>query len=130
MAQNTCEGVRPWGRFEVLADEPEHKIKRLMVEPGQRLSLQRHRYRAEHWYVVCGRAMVTLGQVETPLESGETIDIPRGKWHRLKNRGDDRLVLIEIQTGDYFGEDDIERAADDYGRLRPDEQQAPRPVPG
>ena len=108
--------IRPWGRYDVLADETDHKVKRIVVHPGRRLSLQRHRRRAEHWYIVRGQAVVTLDAQEIPLASGQAIDIPQGMAHRILNVGHDDLVYIEVQTGDYFGEDDIERMSDDYGR--------------
>lgn len=110
------EDHRPWGYYQVLLDAPEHKVKRILVHPGQRLSLQRHSRRAEHWYVVAGRAKVTLDGRELELGALESVDIPRGTWHRIANPGDEPLVFIEVQTGDYFGEDDIERLEDDYGR--------------
>ncbi len=100
----------------MLADETDHKVKRIVVYPGQRLSLQRHRHRSEHWYVVSGQALVTLNDDSIPLSSGMAVDIPQGAWHRVQNPGSQDLVFIEVQTGEYFGEDDIERAEDDYGR--------------
>ena len=111
------EDRRPWGYYEVLSDRPDHKVKRMTVHPGQRLSLQRHKYRAEHWFIVKGRAVVTLNGADWPLESGGAVDIPAGSAHRVKNAGAENLVFVEIQTGGYFGEDDIERLEDDYGRL-------------
>ncbi|MBN1105324.1 MAG: phosphomannose isomerase type II C-terminal cupin domain [Deltaproteobacteria bacterium] len=116
MAGNQIEDHRPWGYFRVLADEEDHKVKRIVVYPGQRLSLQRHRKRAEHWFFVEGEAVVTRNEEEIPLRKGDHVDIPRGAWHRVKNPGKSNAVFIEVQTGDYFGEDDIERAEDDYGR--------------
>lgn len=110
--------VRPWGHYDVLADEKDHKVKRIVVHPGQRLSLQRHRRRAEHWYVVQGQAVVTLDSQNIPLDAGQAINVPRGTAHRILNGGLNDLVYIEVQTGDYFGEDDIERIDDDYGRAR------------
>ena len=110
------ENYRPWGFYEVLSDEPDHKLKRITVYPGKRLSLQRHRRRSEHWYVVQGSAVVTLDDKEIELEGGEAVDIPKGAAHRIKNAGTDNVVFVEVQTGDYFGEDDIERLEDDYGR--------------
>jgi mannose-6-phosphate isomerase-like protein (cupin superfamily) len=107
---------RPWGNYQVLEDSPSHKVKRITVTPGQRLSYQRHQQRAEHWYVVSGQASVTLEDVEHTIDVGHAIDIPRGSAHRVANRTEDPLVLIEVQVGDYFGEDDIERIEDDYGR--------------
>jgi len=107
---------RPWGKFTVLADEPDHKVKRITVNPGSRLSLQRHRRRQEHWLIVSGRALVTLDSNVVELNPGEAVDIPKKAVHRVENRGDKPVVFIEIQLGDYFGEDDIERLEDDYGR--------------
>ena len=107
---------RPWGNFTILADEPDHKVKRITVNPQARLSLQRHRKRQEHWLVVSGRALVTLDSDYFELGPGESVDIPRKAVHRVENRDSEPLVFIEIQLGDYFGEDDIERLEDDYGR--------------
>jgi mannose-6-phosphate isomerase len=107
---------RPWGFYEVLADEPDHKVKRITVYPAARLSFQRHKRRSEHWYIVHGDARVTLNDREIRLLGGDSIDIPAETAHRIKNNGADDLVYIEVQTGDYFGEDDIERLEDDYGR--------------
>jgi len=107
---------RPWGYYSVLADEPDHKVKRIVVHSGRRFSLQRHLKRDEHWYVVSGTGAATLDTDEVPLGPGSSLDVPRRTVHRLRNTGPDDLVFIEIQTGDYFGEDDIERMEDDYGR--------------
>ena len=108
---------RPWGFYTVLSDEPDHKVKRIVVYPGKRLSLQRHRHRSEHWHMVNGKALVTLNDKQIPLKKGESVDIPVGAAHRIKNIGTENLVFIEIQQGDYFGEDDIERLEDDFGRV-------------
>ena len=108
---------RPWGYYEVLSDAADHKVKRIIVNPGQRLSLQRHQHRAEHWFVIQGAGTVTLDERDISLRTGQAIDIARGAWHRIANQGPVDMAFIEIQTGDYFGEDDIERRADDYGRL-------------
>jgi mannose-6-phosphate isomerase len=108
---------RPWGFYEVLSDEVDHKVKRISVEPGKRLSLQRHKQRREHWFVVRGESVVTVGDKETKAVSGQAIDIPQGSFHRIANTGRERLVYIEVQLGSYFGEDDIERVEDDYGRI-------------
>jgi glycosyltransferase involved in cell wall biosynthesis len=115
---NECkrEDHRPWGFYEILSDRDDHKVKRITVYPGKRLSYQRHFRRSEHWYIVNGEAVVTLDGKEHLLKSGDAVDIPVGSWHRIKNAGANNLVFIEVQTGDYFGEDDIERAEDDYGR--------------
>lgn len=117
LSDNLGEGSeRPWGRYEVLSDEADHKVKRIVVSPGKRLSLQRHRRRAEHWVVVAGRGVVTRDGDDFELQEGESFDIPRGSAHRMANPGDAPLVFIEVQRGDYFGEDDIERLEDDFGR--------------
>ncbi len=107
---------RPWGSFTILADESDHKVKRIVVKPGQRLSLQRHKHRREHWLVVAGLALVTRNNHKIALGPGESVDIGQGDIHRVQNDGDSDVVFIEIQLGDYFGEDDIERLEDDYGR--------------
>ena len=108
---------RPWGNYTVLDDDaPDHKVKRLVVHPGKRLSYQRHFKRAEHWFIVSGTALVTLDGREIEVHAGEAIDIPLGAAHRIANEGDTDVVLIEVQHGTYFGEDDIERLEDDYGR--------------
>jgi glycosyltransferase involved in cell wall biosynthesis/quercetin dioxygenase-like cupin family protein len=117
LAERKREDHRPWGFYEILSDRDDHKVKRITVYTGKRLSYQRHFRRAEHWYVVSGEALATRDGVEYVLKSGEAIDIPVGSWHRIKNIGSENLVFIEVQTGDYFGEDDIERAEDDYGRV-------------
>jgi mannose-6-phosphate isomerase-like protein (cupin superfamily) len=110
------DNVRPWGFYENLADTDTHKVKRITVLPGKRLSLQRHLKRTEHWFVVSGSAVVTCGGREIALGPGGYTDIPRGESHRILNNGTGNLVFIEIQTGSYFGEDDIIRLEDDFGR--------------
>lgn len=107
---------RPWGEYVVLADEPDHKVKRITVLSGKRLSLQRHERRMEHWYFIQGAGLVTLDGDEIEVSAGSTIEIPQRGMHRIANPGTEPLVFIEIQRGDYFGEDDIERFEDDYGR--------------
>jgi mannose-6-phosphate isomerase-like protein (cupin superfamily) len=107
----------PWGFYEVLADKPDHKVKRITVYFGQRLSYQRHFRRSEHWYVLSGTAVVTQNGEDIERKPGQAVDLPVGTWHRIRNPGPDNLVFIQIQTGDYFEEDDIERAEDDYGRV-------------
>jgi mannose-6-phosphate isomerase-like protein (cupin superfamily) len=108
---------RPWGYYEVLADEDDHKVKRIIVYPGKRLSLQRHRHRMEHWFILRGAAVVTINLEEMHLNAGQSVDIPRGAAHRIENAGTENLAFMEVQTGSYFGEDDIERLQDDYGRI-------------
>jgi mannose-6-phosphate isomerase len=107
---------RPWGGFEVLDDADDHKVKRMVVHPGGRLSYQRHHRRAEHWFVVAGRGVVTLDGTTIEVHPGQAVDVPRGSAHRIANPGDGDLVFIEVQHGDSFGEDDIVRLEDDYGR--------------
>jgi mannose-6-phosphate isomerase len=110
------DSFRPWGRYEVLQDEPSHKVKCIYVTSGCRLSYQRHQKRQEHWFIVSGVATVTLdGQVLRKLP-GETVDVGVGVLHRIGNEGPEELVFVEVQTGTYFGEDDIERIEDDYSR--------------
>lgn len=107
---------RPWGFYEVLSDKSDHKVKRISVYAGKRLSLQRHKHRSEHWYVINGRGTVTMDGREILVGPGDCVDIPCGAVHRIKNTGPEIVVFIEVQTGDYFGEDDIERLEDDFGR--------------
>ncbi|MBW2330117.1 MAG: glycosyltransferase [Deltaproteobacteria bacterium] len=117
LKQTKREDHRPWGFYEILSDKSDYKAKRITVYPGQRLSYQRHFRRAEHWYVVCGNAVVTKNDQDVELAAGQAIDLPVETWHRVRNPGNKNLVFIEVQTGDYFGEDDIERSDDDYGRV-------------
>jgi mannose-1-phosphate guanylyltransferase / mannose-6-phosphate isomerase len=107
---------RPWGSYTVLEDADDCKVKRLTVKPGGILSLQRHQRRSEHWTVVQGTAKVRVGEEEFLLERNQSTFIPMGTLHRLENPGTETLHLIETQCGDYFGEDDIERLEDVYGR--------------
>jgi mannose-6-phosphate isomerase len=113
---STEDNCRPWGFYEVLSDQPDHKVKRITVYSGKRLSLQRHQRRSEHWHIVTGNAIMTLDDREIPMQAGDSIDIPQDSLHRIANPGRVDLVFIEIQRGDYFGEDDIERLEDDFGR--------------
>lgn len=107
---------RPWGSFTVLEDADDCKVKRLVVKPGGILSLQRHQYRSEHWTVISGQATVRLGDDERVYAPNEAVEIPVGTLHRLENHGTEDVHIIEVQTGSYFGEDDIERLEDVYGR--------------
>jgi mannose-1-phosphate guanylyltransferase / mannose-6-phosphate isomerase len=112
---------RPWGHYQSLDQGPRHQVKRIVVEPGQRLSLQNHAHRAEHWTVVDGVAEITVGPELGKLEvltvrPGEHVHIPTGHIHRMANRGGKPMTLIEVQSGEYLGEDDIVRFEDDYGR--------------
>ena len=108
---------RPWGYYQVLSDEADHKVKRIVVYPGKRLSLQRHSRRDEHWYLLRGEGIVTVGSEDLHVKKGQSVNIPRGTLHRMANSGIEPVMFIEVQTGDYFGEDDIERVEDDYGRV-------------
>jgi len=108
---------RPWGSFHILEEAPGYKVKRLTVKPGGRLSLQSHRHRGEHWTVVNGIATVTINQDVITLTRSQSADIPKGAVHRLENHHSDVLDVIEVQFGDYLGEDDITRYEDIYSRV-------------
>lgn len=117
VTENYSRETRPWGSFTILDESDTYKVKRIEVLPGKRLSYQRHSRRAEHWYVVHGTAKVTLNGVEILVSSGTAIDIACEDAHRVENPSENEsLVFIETQTGDYFGEDDIVRLEDDFGR--------------
>ncbi|MGH9769806.1 MAG: phosphomannose isomerase type II C-terminal cupin domain [Blastocatellia bacterium] len=107
---------RPWGNFNVLDEGTGYKVKRIEVLPGKRLSYQKHAQRAEHWFIVQGEAKVTLDGKEIFLNAGDYVDIPVGAAHRIENPGELKVIFIEVQRGDYLGEDDIVRLQDDYGR--------------
>ena len=107
---------RPWGRYEVLQEGANYKVKSIHVSPGKRLSYQRHQKRSEHWYVTQGNGEVTLDGKVQSISAGSIIQVPLGMLHRISNTGDTELIFIEVQTGTYFGEDDIERVEDDFGR--------------
>jgi mannose-6-phosphate isomerase len=109
---------RPWGNFTVLDEGAGYKVKRIVVWPGKRLSYQKHAQRAEHWMVVGGQAKVTLDGKDIILQLGEYVDIPVGAAHRIENPGSEDLIFIEVQRGDYLGEDDIVRLQDDFGRVQ------------
>ena len=108
---------RPWGMFEVLAEGEGYKVKRIEVKPGQRLSLQSHEKRSEHWVIVNGTALATVGEQQITLHPNQHIIIPMQTKHRIANPGDELLVFIEVQSGSYLGEDDITRYEDDYQRV-------------
>ena len=107
---------RPWGEFVILDDGPAAKVKRITVEPGQRLSYQSHDKRSEHWIVVEGTARVTIGDEVRLVSENQSVYIPLGAKHRMENPGKLPMVLIEVQTGAYLGEDDIVRYEDVYAR--------------
>jgi mannose-6-phosphate isomerase len=109
---------RPWGSYEVIAEGPGYKVKRLVVRPGHRLSLQMHQKRSEHWVIVAGEAIVTIGDDQSRLSTDQTAHIPPNALHRVANPGDVPLIFIEVQCGSYLGEDDITRVEDDYNRLK------------
>lgn len=110
--------TRPWGWFDVLDSGPFFKVKKILVKPQQKLSLQRHKYRSEHWVVVKGVAKVQCGSSEIVLKENQSTYIPIGELHCLSNPGPDDLEVIEVQSGAYLGEDDIERLGDSYGRIK------------
>lgn len=112
--------ARPWGSFIILDESRRHKVKRIEVLPGKRLSYQRHQHRDEHWFVIKGTAKITLNGDEILVSEGSSVEIAKGAAHRVENlNASESLVFIEIQTGTYFGEDDIERIEDDFGRIGP-----------
>jgi mannose-6-phosphate isomerase-like protein (cupin superfamily) len=108
---------RPWGWYETVSEVPGNKIKRIHISPGQQISLQKHRQRHEHWVVVLGSAHVTVGAQVLTLALGGHIDIAVGEVHRLANLTTGPVEIVEVQFGDYLGEDDIVRLSDDYGRV-------------
>lgn len=112
-----AEEIRPWGSFTVLEAEEKFKVKRIVVTPGKRLSLQKHHHRSEHWVVVAGSARVTVGQEQKLLHPNQSVYIPLGEIHRIENPGTIDLILIEVQYGEYTGEDDIVRIEDDFQRV-------------
>ncbi|MBU2785579.1 cupin domain-containing protein, partial [Acidithiobacillus ferriphilus] len=121
----TC--YRPWGSYTVLEEGDHFKIKRIVVKPKEKLSLQMHHHRSEHWIVVSGTALVHVGGEERLIMTNASTFIPAGETHRLSNPGVIDLHLIEVQSGAYLGEDDIVRFEDIYGRALPDAQSEPAP---
>ncbi len=115
----TQQAERPWGSYTVLAQGQSFKVKTIVVRPAQRLSYQTHARRAEHWFVVEGEGVLTLDGDQSQVRRGSAVDIAPGVAHRVTNTGGADLVFVEVQHGDYFGEDDILRLADDYGRGDP-----------
>ncbi len=110
------QSQRPWGHYEILSVGAAHKVKTIWVNPGKRLSYQRHEKRAEHWFIVQGDARITLNGDTFEMGAGDSMDIEIGDLHRIENIGSTDVIFIEVQTGTYFGEDDIERIEDDFGR--------------
>ncbi len=115
--KNIWESHRPWGHYKILEDTAERKVKTIFVEPGQRLSLQKHLHRSEYWLVASGAGLVQIGEKEIYLKAGNSVIIPKNTIHRVTNSGKKTLIFVEIQVGDYLEEDDIIRLDDDYGRL-------------
>jgi mannose-6-phosphate isomerase len=109
-------GERPWGSWQVLDEGPGFKVKRIVVKPHSRLSYQTHEHRAEHWVVVAGKASCVLEGETCYAGPGDCVEVPVGAAHRIMNDGDETLVIIEVQRGEYTEEDDIVRLEDDYGR--------------
>jgi mannose-6-phosphate isomerase len=107
---------RPWGSYTVLDEADGYKVKRIVVDPGQRLSYQLHHRRAEHWFIVSGAGTVVLDGNDVPVAAGDAVDVATRTAHRIWNTAERPLTFIEVQHGDYFGEDDIVRLDDDYGR--------------
>lgn len=118
LTENHATVHRPWGSFTVLTESPTFKVKKITIAPGARLSKQYHHRREEHWTVVKGTALVEIGNAEFTLVRGESTHIPKGSSHRLSNPKNDTLEIIEVQVGDYLGEDDIVRLEDAYGRAK------------
>ncbi|QYJ03972.1 phosphomannose isomerase type II C-terminal cupin domain [Nocardioides panacisoli] len=108
--------VRPWGSWQVLDEGDGFKVKRIVVEPGCRLSYQTHEHRAEHWTVVAGVATCVIDDEEKVLQIADSVNVAVGQAHRITNMHDEPLIIIEVQHGSYTGEDDIVRLSDDYGR--------------
>lgn len=109
---------RPWGRYFILDNNSGYKIKRIEVNPKARLSYQYHKKRAETWVIIQGKGIVTIEGKNQKISQGETIIIPVNSKHRIENTGKNKLIFIEVQTGTYFGEDDIIRIEDDYNRIK------------
>ena len=116
MTELLPEQIRAWGFYTILETQPLYQVKRHTVYPSKRNSYQRHQRRAEFWVVVQGVCHATINDVVREARAGEVIEVPLGAKHRWENKQDEDLVIIEIQTGNYFGEDDIERFEDDFGR--------------
>ena len=108
--------TRPWGSFTILDEGDGFKVKRISVKSGEKLSLQYHHHRSEHWTVVQGEATVTIGEITKLVKINESVYIPLKEKHALANEGEELMQLIEVQLGDYLGEDDIVRLEDRYGR--------------
>ncbi len=112
-----AEQIRAWGFYEIFDTKDSYQVKRHTIHPGKRNSYQRHKRRTEYWIIVEGECKATINDEFVLAGPGEMIAVPVGTKHRWSNSGETNLILIEVQTGDYFGEDDIERFEDDYGRV-------------
>lgn len=110
--------IRPWGGYIILVDEEKCKVKKLILNPKKRFSLQYHHKRTETWTIVKGKLEITIGDKKEIYSYGDTLIVPVGTKHRIENVGDEPAELIEVQTGTYFGEDDIVRLEDDFGRVK------------
>jgi mannose-6-phosphate isomerase-like protein (cupin superfamily) len=108
---------RPWGNYTVLHTDEICQVKKLVVNPGKRISLQSHEFRAEHWFIVSGQGIAELDGKEVEMGPGDSIDVPISSKHRISCSSDGPLVFIEVQTGSSFSEDDITRYGDDFGRI-------------
>lgn len=116
--ENLFSENRPWGYFTILEENDGYKVKKLVVEPHQRLSLQLHKYRDEQWVVVKGTPLLRCGSITKKYTVGESIEIKKGILHRIENNTDNPVIIIEVQNGEYLGEDDIIRFEDDYSRVK------------
>jgi mannose-6-phosphate isomerase-like protein (cupin superfamily) len=120
---------RAWGCFTILDEQQTHKVKRIVVTPGKRLSYQYHLHRSEHWFIISGQGFVTLDDQDHLIQAGDAVDVPAWTAHRIANPGPDPLVFVEVQHGTFFGEEDIFRLDDDYGRATvTDRSSADRPA--
>lgn len=115
-AETTSSTEKPWGSYRVIDSGGGFQVKRLELRPGSRISYQTHQRRSEHWFIVQGVGVVTVDGVERHVAAGQSVDVAIGTAHRIANVGENLLQFIEVQLGDYFGEDDIDRLDDDYGR--------------
>ena len=111
------EFPRPWGHYKVLETEEGFQLKKLVVEPGRRLSLQSHEFRAEHWFIISGSAISEIDGTQNILGPGDSVDVKAGSKHRISCTSLEPLVFIEVQTGSSFDEEDIVRYEDDFGRV-------------
>ena len=117
-AENHKKGFRPWGNYLSLANDQFWQVKLIEVKPGASLSFQMHNHRSEHWVVVKGKAEIEIDSSKTLLKENQSAYIPLGSKHRLSNPGNQTLMIVEVQSGDYLGEDDIIRFEDSYGRVK------------